>query len=303
MKDQKARHKEMKKEEETKKNQIHQNSNAMTETNEENVRKRKAKIEKVLDHYMVVTFMTLVTVYALFFDDIRIIAFPKYADNFFFTITFIGICCFTAEILFASYAKKEYLYSFFFWLDIVSTISMIPDCGWFWEFIIGIDDGGTSSAFELAKASKSGRVTRIIRVIRLIRLIRIVKLYKQSQIARQKAVQSKKQKAVQKTKTEKSHKTKSDHTPGLQRRGSDNQIEPINGAQNNFYDSERDSQESHSIISEEESASSEGEEELQIPDESKISKILSDKATRTVVILVLVMLFSTQICQPENFLT
>lgn len=44
------------------------------------------------------------------------------------------------------------------------------------------------------------------------------------------------------------------------------------------------------------------EEEVEIPEESKISKILSDKTTRTVVILVLVMLFSTQLCQPENYL-
>ncbi len=41
---------------------------------------------------------------------------------------------------------------------------------------------------------------------------------------------------------------------------------------------------------------------MEIPEESKISKILSDKTTRTVVILVLTMLFSTQLCQPDNFL-
>ena len=43
-------------------------------------------------------------------------------------------------------------------------------------------------------------------------------------------------------------------------------------------------------------------DEVEIPEESKISKILSDKTTRTVVILVLTMLFSTQLCQPDNFL-
>lgn len=83
---------------------------------------------------------------------------------------------------------------------------------------------------------------------------------------------------------------------------SDNQIEPIN-AVNNLYGSENDSVESKSLSQDEESLLSEEEEEVQIPEESKISKILSDKATRTVVILVLFMLFSTQICQPENFST
>jgi hypothetical protein len=142
---------------------------------------RKVKIAKIIDNYATVIFMTLMTVYALFFDDFRIIYFSKTADDVFFGITLLGIVSFSLEIIFASYAKPDYIYSFFFWLDIVSTVSMIPDCGWIWNFIIGVDEGGGGQeALSLAKASRSGRVTRIIRVIRLIRLIRIVKLYKQS---------------------------------------------------------------------------------------------------------------------------
>lgn len=76
----------------------------------------------------------------------------------------------------ASYAKSEYPGSFFFYLDIISTITMIPDCEWIWYLIV--DDGGNQNATDLAKTSRAGRVTRVIRVIRLIRLLRIVKLYK-----------------------------------------------------------------------------------------------------------------------------
>lgn len=131
--------------------------------------------------------MTLITVYALFFDDIRIILFPKSLDDLFYGITLFGMICFTVEISLATYAKEDYLWSFFFWLDIVSTVSMIPDCGWIWDPIIGAgdssdltsDEGGADNAAQLAKTSRASRVTRVIRVIRLIRLIRIVKLYKQ----------------------------------------------------------------------------------------------------------------------------
>jgi len=142
-------------------------------------------IEKILDHYAVIIFMTMITVYALFFDDLRIIIFPKSYDDLFYGITLIGMICFILEISFASYAKEDYLWSFFFWLDIVSTVSMIPDCGWIWDPIIGggedditSDEGGGDNAAQLAKTSRASRVTRVIRVIRLIRLIRIVKLYK-----------------------------------------------------------------------------------------------------------------------------
>ena len=80
--------------------------------------------------------MTIVTVYALFFDDIRILLFPKAADDFFYGITLLGMILFTAEIIIASYAKDGYSGSFFYWLDIISTVTMIPDCGWIWEPIV-----------------------------------------------------------------------------------------------------------------------------------------------------------------------
>lgn len=74
------------------------------------------------------------------------------------------------------------MFSFFFYLDFVSTLSMIPDCGWIWDLIVG-DSSTGSSATDLAKTSRASKVTRVIRIIRLIRLIRIVKLYKQKQAA------------------------------------------------------------------------------------------------------------------------
>lgn len=120
--------------------------------------------------------MTLVTIYALFMDDIRILVFDMRFDDAFNGLTLVGMILFTLEILVTSYAKPEYIGSFFFYLDIVSTITMIPDCEWIWSLIV--EDGGNASAADLAKTSRAGRVTRVIRVIRLIRLLRIVKLYK-----------------------------------------------------------------------------------------------------------------------------
>jgi len=129
---------------------------------------------------VVVIFMTLVTVYALFFDDIRIVFFSKENDDYFFGLTLFGMICFAVEIILASISKEDYFLTFFFWLDLVSTLSMIPDCGWIWDPITG---GGSTSATDLTGTARAGRVTRVIRVIRLIKLIRIVKLYKQAKMA------------------------------------------------------------------------------------------------------------------------
>ena len=121
------------------------------------------------------------TVYALFFDDIRLIAFAHEYDDIFFGITLLGMILFSLEIALSTYATPRYSLSFFFWLVLVSTISMIPDCGWIWSAIIDHEaGGGKSGAADLAKNSRAGRITRVIRIIRLIRFIRIVKLYKQA---------------------------------------------------------------------------------------------------------------------------
>ena len=86
-----------------------------------------------MDHYGTMAFMTALTVYALFFDDIRIIAFPKQSDDIFYGITLIGIILFTIEVFLGAYAQPSYVGTFFFYLDIISTITMIPDCGWIWN--------------------------------------------------------------------------------------------------------------------------------------------------------------------------
>jgi hypothetical protein len=136
--------------------------------------------------------MTIVTLYALFGDDIRALAFTKEADNCFFGLTTAAMVLFGLEIIVASIAKEDYFLGFYFWLDTVSTVSLIFDIGWFWDAILG-SSGTVTNAQSAAKIAKSGRgarigtrASRIARIVRLIRLIRIVKLYKNANAALEK---------------------------------------------------------------------------------------------------------------------
>lgn len=81
--------------------------------------------------------MSAVTIYSLFFDDIRAAAFDLDQDNIFYSLTFVCMILFLLEIILASISKEDYFLTFFFWLDVISTISMIPDCGFIWNPIIG----------------------------------------------------------------------------------------------------------------------------------------------------------------------
>ena len=108
--------------------------------------KNLIRLEKVLDHWSVTTLMTFVTIYALLGDDIRLLGFGKTADNGFYTMTAVAMGLFFVELILSSVAKPDYFLSFYFWLDLISTISLITDIGWIWDSIIGNTDYAASNA-------------------------------------------------------------------------------------------------------------------------------------------------------------
>jgi hypothetical protein len=81
--------------------------------------------------------MTIVTLYALIGEDLKVMFTSRATDIVFMVITSISFFLFLFEIVFTTIGKKEYLNSFFFWLDIVSTLSLITDIDPIWSRIIG----------------------------------------------------------------------------------------------------------------------------------------------------------------------
>lgn len=123
--------------------------------------------------------MNAVTIYSLFFDDIRIICFTKDQDSYIYGVACFVFVLFALEIVLQSLVEETYFLQFFFWLDLVATISLLPDVGWIMETM---QNTTTSKAASIAKTSRAARVTRIIRIVRIVRLVRIVKLYKQAKV-------------------------------------------------------------------------------------------------------------------------
>ena len=122
--------------------------------------------------------MSVVTIYTLFFDDIRVIAFKPAQDDLFYNLSFISMMIFTAEFIICCFALEGYFLTFFFFLDLLSIVTMVPDVGWLWILIIGESQSSSSQATDIAKTTRASKITRVLRIIRIIRIIRIVKLYK-----------------------------------------------------------------------------------------------------------------------------
>ena len=84
---------------------------------------------------MVTIVMSLVTIFALIGDDIRVFGFNKDADNYFYGCLTVSMVLFAAEIWLNTVVIDEFKYSFFFWLDIIATLSLVIDIPWFTNVI------------------------------------------------------------------------------------------------------------------------------------------------------------------------
>ena len=71
--------------------------------------------------------MAAVTIFALFGDDFRLWFTTKKADVWIDGALIFSLLAFTIEILVNSCVVDEFKYSFFFWLDIVATVSICVD--------------------------------------------------------------------------------------------------------------------------------------------------------------------------------
>jgi class 3 adenylate cyclase len=138
------------------------------------------------------TSMTFITIWALFGEDIRIARSLAEADIIYMYLTIVCLLMFSIEITVSCIGKPDFPWSFFFYLDLVATSSMLFDIKPVMDFLVslfagdedeGEEGGSESQAGQQAKAGRAGRAGakagRVVRIIRLIRLVRIFKLWKQ----------------------------------------------------------------------------------------------------------------------------
>lgn len=109
----------------------------------------------------------------------------KEADPYFYSGLIVSFVLFSTEIFINSLVQPEFKYSFFFYLDIIATLSLIPDIIWISDVIGGIVNSQPSYLSVNAipgevsvESATSSRVQKVVKALRLIRLVRIIKLYK-----------------------------------------------------------------------------------------------------------------------------
>lgn len=82
----------------------------------------------------------------MFADDFRSGFTSKEADNTFYGITSLSFFVFLIELVLNFISQKAYANSFYFWLDLVATLSMITDIGWIMDVLSETTDYHASNA-------------------------------------------------------------------------------------------------------------------------------------------------------------
>lgn len=151
--------------------------------------------------------MANVTVWSLFGDDLRLLMTDADADIGFIVMVWICLVSFGVEVLLSVFAMDDYLGQFYFWLDLVATLSLLADIPAFMravgmdpcegvdsygtQFDRALSSGNTQGSKDVADAgfAKAGRASRAAtkagRIVRIIRLIRLVKIFKSYEVTRQ----------------------------------------------------------------------------------------------------------------------
>jgi hypothetical protein len=112
-------------------------------------------------------------------EDIRVIGIDSQFDNIVDGINILFIIVFLAEIA-LSLSIPGYACSFFFYLDILSTLSIIMDISMLTNLLYSnnLMSSGIKLSVLVRNSKASRAAARTVRVMKIFRLARIVKLYK-----------------------------------------------------------------------------------------------------------------------------
>ena len=171
----------------------------------------RERVRRYLTSGFYISFMSCITLFALFGDDLKYIIANDSSnaddmDILFNSLTIFSMFFFSLEICLLCIADRRkdepetmkttyiqrYFLSFNFWLDLVSTISLVIDITWVFATVSNDDDGSsdtmsvTGNFRLLSKAGRGVRIGsragRIARITRLIRATKCNSIYQNSKI-------------------------------------------------------------------------------------------------------------------------
>ncbi|KNC50990.1 uncharacterized protein AMSG_06962 [Thecamonas trahens ATCC 50062] len=135
-------------------------------------------LRKLLDSTVAAGVIVLLTVYVLFVDDVVVLAGapdPNQSQAVYalLVLKIVVFFAFVGELVAECYATPEYVFSFFFWLDLVTLLSFLPD----FCLLFGYNLLSAIGGLVVARAGRAARIaSRLARLLSLVRMEKILKL-------------------------------------------------------------------------------------------------------------------------------
>lgn len=135
-------------------------------------------LEKIFNSITLKIIFGLFTIWSLFCNDIRLLLTTKDADDAFSIITCLILGSFVLEFIYSCLYVKNYFLGFFFWLDIISLMSLILDINWIYLLLMNSSSTTVKAGKIKTNIIKVSSAIKVFRILRLTRVIRIMKLQK-----------------------------------------------------------------------------------------------------------------------------
>lgn len=152
-------------------------------------------VRVIVDSKLFTLFTTVLTIWALVEGDLRLILTDMTADPLLDSFTIVCIVGFTVEILMCCWCKADYVLSFFFFLDFISTLTLFFELSVIADSLFGADEDvapetGDSGFVAQVTSLVTARAGRVVRILRLVRILKLYKLYREARQKRRRRLRS-----------------------------------------------------------------------------------------------------------------
>ena len=139
---------------ETLREERRQSKAAPTTRRERVLEQLRARSLAVCESSKFMTFMTVLTLYALFGDDAKLCLADSTADDAFVVAAVVCIVMFGVEIVLQCFAYAWYFRGFYFWVDLASTLSILTEIPAVMAEVAILVGGSGGESAEMLKAGK-----------------------------------------------------------------------------------------------------------------------------------------------------
>lgn len=152
--------------------------------------KWKKILKRVIDSLPVAIFLSLITVFTLLSTDLQCAYLRTQYDSLFDLLHTMLLIIYVIEFALTSLAKDDFMFSFYFWMDLLAIVSIFQDIDCIINTMLGYkpipeirkihrDVKSTEKVvLAVSQISRATRAARVLKVVKMMRLVRIVKLYK-----------------------------------------------------------------------------------------------------------------------------